>query len=143
MVICYLQESSFVILSWKGNDVLHRGLVMLGNKLHIFISFPYCVVLSTHTYAQKTLNLQHSKHTYGGGGVCNIQRSFTFPPLSHGNSSETNIWFLKKITLISSLFSYIHSCIHSQQIHTIFKCHTYTNTSGCSLSDVSSLPYLL
>lgn len=72
MVICYLQESSFVILSWKGNDVLHRGLVMLGNKLHIFISFPYCVVLSTHTYAQKTLNLQHSKHTYGGGGVCNI-----------------------------------------------------------------------
>lgn len=79
MVICYLQESSFVILSWKGNDVLHRGLVMLGNKLHIFISFPYCVVLSTHTYAQKTLNLQHSKHTYGGG-VCVQYLAFVHIP---------------------------------------------------------------
>lgn len=66
MVICYLQESSLVILSWKGNDVLHRGLVMLGNKLHIFISFPYCVVLSTHARTKNTLNLQYSKHTYGG-----------------------------------------------------------------------------
>lgn len=62
MVICYLQESSLVILSWKGNDVLHRGLVMLGNKLHIFISFPYCVVLSTHARTKDML----TKHTYGG-----------------------------------------------------------------------------
>lgn len=122
MVICYLQESSLVILSWKGNDVLHRGLVMLGNKLHIFISFPYCVVLSTHTRTKDML----TKHTYGGDAIFSIH--------SHSLQCHMEIavkptyGFLKKLPWVHLYFHIFIPAFTVNRFTPFLKCHSHTQT---------------
>lgn len=122
MVICYLQESSLVILSWKGNDVLHRGLVMLGNKLHIFISFPYCVVLSTHARTKDML----TKHTYGGDAIFSVH--------SHSLQCHMEIavkptyGFLKKLPWVHLYFHIFIPAFTVNRFTLFLKCHSHTQT---------------
>jgi hypothetical protein len=115
--------------SWKGKWCAKQGLVMLGNKLHMFIlhSAQICSIQSIHMGGTQYLICPHSLHF-------------------HVETAMKPIYgFLKKkIPLISSLFSYIHSSTSSQLIHTFFFWSvTHTNTSTCFffLADVSMSSY--
>jgi len=92
--INYLQESSFVILSWKGKWCAQQGLVMLGNKLQ----FSYCVVLQYVAF----------KAYIWRDAVFSLS---TFPPLSQWNCNETGCMVSLK-NYLDFIFIFIYSLLH-------------------------------
>jgi hypothetical protein len=96
---------------------------MLGNKLQIFISFPYCVALNTYAHKKKKVKSAAFK-AYLGDVIFSICPNSLH---SHGNCSETNMWFLKKLPRFNLYFQ-IFIPASSQHIHTVFEMsRTYPN----------------